>query len=346
MPLVIPVFIAHQGCSQLCLFCNQQVITGAKQGGKVVAVQPAQVEAIIAEWLARPRRRKESSKERAGSVQVAFYGGSFTCLPPAYQESLLAAVQPFLQRGEVAAIRLSTRPDCVDAATCVRLYDAGVRIIELGVQSLDDRVLAAARRGHDADACRRAVAVLQKAGFELGMQLMPGLPLENTASFLRTMREVVALAPAFVRLYPALVLEGTGLATAYRRGEYRPLSLNRALALTARAYDLLTSAGIRVVRMGLQATTTIEKDLLAGPYHPAFGELVIARSWFRRIRPLLAACPPDKRLTVQIAPADLSAVLGQRRSNWQRWQQLGLAERLEIITEATQARGTLSYAVH
>ncbi len=300
MPLVIPIFIPHQGCPQQCLFCNQHSITG-EEGGRVDMA--ASVAATIREWLARPRRStpgmdapvspatRVAPAEGQSQVQVAFFGGSFTCLPEARQLEMLAAVQPFLQSGEVACIRLSTRPDCLDRAACSFLLSRGVRIVELGVQSLDDRVLQASWRGHDADDSRRAVALLQEAGLEVGIQLMPGLPLETTGSFLRTVREVIALAPAFVRLYPVLVVEQAGLAEMYRRGDYRPLSMNKALALTSRAKEMLAAAAIRVVRIGLQPSSALERQLLAGPYHPAFGELVASRIWFKRIRTLLAACP-------------------------------------------------------
>lgn len=345
MPLVIPIFIPHQGCPRQCLFCNQHSITG-EEGGRVDVT--VSVAATIREWLLRPRRQKQETgiipaEER---TQVAFFGGSFTCLPRDRQEELLAAVQPFLRSGQVGCIRLSTRPDCVDREVCSFLLSQGVRIVELGVQSLDDRVLQASRRGHDAADCRRAVALLHDAGMEVGVQLMPGLPLETTGSFLRTVREVVTLAPAFVRLYPVLVVEQAGLAEMYRRGEYRPLSMNRALALTSRAKEMLAAAAIRVVRIGLQPSTSLERQLLAGPYHPAFGELVAGRIWFKRIRPLLAACPAHKRVTVRISPRDISAVVGMKRMNMERFKQLGLADRLEIIMDKEMQRGTLVYAVN
>ena len=181
---------------------------------------------------------------------------------------------------------------------------------------------------------------------EVGIQLMPGLPLESTGSFLRTVREVVTLAPAFVRLYPVLVVAHAELASMYRRGEYRPLSMNRAIAMTSWAREMLTAAAIRVVRIGLQPSAALERELLAGPYHPAFGELVASRIWLKRIRALLASCPEGKRLTVRISPRDLSAVIGMKRMNMQRLERLGLADRLEIITDTNMKRGTLLYAVN
>ena len=338
MPLVIPVFIPHQGCPQQCLFCNQHSITGEKE-------ERIDVATIIRQWLKRARRPPGLAEERP-QVQVAFFGGSFTCLPRARQQELLAAVQPFLRSAQVACIRLSTRPDCIDREACSFLRSYGVHIVELGVQSLDDQVLQASWRGHDAEDSRRAVALLQEAGIEVGIQLMPGLPRETTGSFLQTIREVMVLAPAFVRLYPVLVVAQSGLAESYRCGDYQPLSMNKAIALTCRAKTMLTAAAIRVVRIGLQPSSALELALLAGPYHPAFGELVASRIWFNTIRKTLADCPVGQRVRLQISPRDLSAVIGMKRLNIRRFERLGMADKLELITDVNMKRGTWLYAVN
>ena len=330
--LVIPIFIPHRGCPHQCLFCNQNAITG-----RTADDVPLEIEKTITTWLARSRKRTR--------VQVAFYGGSFTCLPEEKQEQMLRVVQPFLGRGDVHCIRLSTRPDCLDSAICTFLKKMGVAIVELGVQSLDDDVLLRSRRGHTAEECRRAVSALKEAGIEVGIQLMPGLPGESGPSFFKGVREVIDLAPAFVRLYPALVVNHSGLAEMHRLGNYRPLTMNRAVALCRRAKEMFLQAGIRVVRIGLQPSASLEKELLAGPYHPAFGELVAARDWFRRMRTLLAGCPAGGRLTVQISERDLSAFLGPKRINMQRLAQLGLTDRLLLETRKEMQRGTLTYVV-
>lgn len=332
--LVIPVFIPHRGCPHQCIFCNQNSITGQAAGHKGDA---SEIGKTITTWLARSRGRDR--------IQVAFYGGSFTCLPEGQQEEMLGAVQPFLRRGEVHCIRLSTRPDCLDADICRYLRERGVAIVEVGVQSLDDGVLQRSRRGHTAADCRRAVRVLHEAGIAVGIQLMPGLPGENGPSFFSGVRGVIDLAPAFVRLYPALVVNHSGLAEIYRLGDYRPFTMNRAVALCRRAKEMLAGAGIRVVRIGLQPSASLEKELLAGPYHPAFGELVAARDWFRRIRELFAGTPVGSRLTVRISERDLSAFLGPKRMNIKRLAQLGMADRLLIETEKEMQRGTLTYVV-
>jgi histone acetyltransferase (RNA polymerase elongator complex component) len=333
MPLVIPLFIPHRGCPHLCLFCNQDSITGA---GEAAAMDGAEVGRIIRAWLARSPGRRE--------VQAAFFGGSFTCLSKDEQQDLLLAVRPFLDSGEVDHIRLSTRPDCISGEICRFLAAHRVAIVELGVQSFDDHVLQRAKRGHTARDSRRAAGLLQAAGLQVGMQLMPGLPGETSRSFVSGIAEAIRLAPDFVRLYPAVVLRNSGLAADTLAGRYRPLSLNRAVALTARAKEMLDEAGIPIVRMGLQASAELEKEILAGPYHPAFGELVLSRLWFRRIRRRLADLAAGEHLTIRISGRDRSAVVGRHRMNIRRLEVLGFAGRFTLHDEPRE-RGTVEYAV-
>ncbi len=176
------------------------------------------------------------------------------------------------------------------------------------------------------------------------MQLMPGLPGETSRSFVGGIAEAIRLAPAFVRLYPAVVLRNSGLAADWLAGRYRPLSLNRAVALAARAKEMLDAAGIPVVRMGLQASAELEKEILAGPYHPAFGELVLSRLWFRRIRRRLAGLAAGEHLTIGISGRDRSAVVGRQRMNIRRLEALGYAGRFTLHDEHRE-RGSVEYAV-
>jgi histone acetyltransferase (RNA polymerase elongator complex component) len=334
MPLIIPIFIPHQGCPQQCLFCNQVSISG-QHGLKDDAEL---VPKIIREWLERNRKHRE--------VQVAFYGGSFTCLPERRQQVFLAAVQPFIQSGKIVSIRLSTRPDCVDEKKCDFLKEYGVQTVELGVQSLDDKVLQAAHRGHTREDSIRAAAIIKESGIHLGIQLMPGLPLESSRSWAETVKQAVKLKPDCVRLYPTLVVAGSGLAEQYREGKFQPMSMNRAIAYCCKAKERFDKAGIKVLRMGLQPSASLEKSLLAGPYHPSFGELVASRNWFRKARKVLAECPAETTVTVKIADRDISAFVGLKKINMKRLQELEKRENKKLILErdTTITRGTLKYA--
>lgn len=333
-PLVIPLFIAHQGCPHRCVFCNQESITGRAQAA-MRPVRVPEVTATIDTWLAR------SGDCATRPVQVAFYGGSFTGLPRGYQEELLAAVHPYLAQGRVNAIRLSTRPDCIDPETVSFLKSTGVEVVELGVQAMDDRVLAASGRGHTVAAVREAFRFLQEGGLRVGGQLMLGLPGETTISAFAGARALAALAPDFVRIYPTLVVRGSVLADRYAAAVYQPLSLSKAVALGAGLKTIFDQHHIPVVRMGLQPSPSLEQDLLAGPYHPAFGELVLARIFFNRVRSLLADIPVGAMRTLSIAPADLSIFRGQHNSSVHRLDVLGLSARMRLHLDPGQPRQTV-----
>lgn len=333
MALVIPVFIPHRGCPHHCLFCNQEKISGCVRTDDA----PPAITGIIDEWLARSPGHAE--------VQVAFFGGSFTCLPVGEQEAMLSVVQPYLDDRRVDCIRLSTRPDCIDAEVCRLLKEFRVGVVELGVQSLSDHVLQQSRRGHDASQCRLALALLQEAGIQVGVQLMPGLPGETRKSFLQGIDEVIRLRPEFVRLYPVVVVKESGLELLYLQNRYQPLSLNAAIALTARAYTKLTEAGIKVIRMGLQPSASLTANLVAGPFHPAFGELVLARLWLKKMRQGLARLGPGENICFHVSHRDRSAVMGMRRQNYRRLEELGFAGRFTIVSDKNIERGSIHYVV-
>jgi len=333
MVLVIPVFIPHSGCPHDCLFCNQQKISGCARE----KVESVAVAGIIEAWLKRKGHRNQ--------VQVAFYGGSFTCLPAFRQIELLSQVQPFLEKREVDTIRLSTRPDCVDDDTCRLLTRYRVGVVELGVQSFNDKVLAAARRGHSAEQSVEAFRLLKNAGVEVGFQLMLGLPSESHRSLLRTIDTVIALRPDFVRLYPVLVIEDSELAAMYHARRYRPLNLPRAVALTAKCCVKLERVGIKVVRMGLQPSENLEKSIAAGPYHPAFGELVRSRIWLKSLRAEISRLEPGRTLRIYVSHRNMSALVGMKRNNIRRLEQLGYGGRFTIKVDKNMERGSIRYVV-
>jgi len=330
MPLVIPIFIPHEGCPHCCVFCNQRRISGFSQP----PVSPDDVQAIVQTWLAR-------NKEKSRQVQVAFYGGSFTALERARQQELLAAVVPFVEQGRVATIRLSTRPDYMDREIAGFLRRHHVSVVELGVQSMDDTVLAVARRGHDREDVRAAVAVLREAGMALGIQLMIGLPADTRRKLRDTVQQVIALQPDFVRIYPVLVMENSALATLYRQQKYQPVSLDMAVLLAAWMKKRFDETGIGVVRMGLQSGVDLEQGFVAGPWHPAFGELVNSRLMLRQARKLLSAVAADTPVCLTIHEKDQSIFRGMRSGNIQRLRELGLWPLITLATDADQPRGTV-----
>lgn len=303
--MIIPFFIPHAGCPHRCVFCDQKSITGQSS-----PVDPSSIPQTINEYL--------RSVPAPGRVQAAFYGGSFTALPVGMQKAYLEAVLPFIDSGMIDTIRLSTRPDAVTENILALLKHYRVRTVELGVQSMSDRVLALSSRGHTAADTVKAVTLLRDHGFDIGLQLMPGLPGDTAGTFMDTVAKVIALKPLFVRIYPALVIRGTPLEGLYRRGSYQPLSLEDAVELCREAFEQFERSGIDVIRTGLQPTDALAAGdaIVAGPYHPAFGQLVASSCLLAKIRTALRTAPRHAGpVIIRVHDGELSTAIGQKREN-------------------------------
>lgn len=261
-------------------------------------------------------------------VELSFFGGTFTGVPEALQEELLSAAAGLLKEGSISHLRCSTRPDFIDATVLTRLKAYGMDIIELGVQSMDDDVLRRSGRGHDGLAVAEASRLIKDHGITLGHQIMPGLPGSTPKSDLATARLSIAMGPDEVRIYPTLVVEDTPLAELYRRGEYRPLSLEDAVDLTAKIMSLYEEAGVKIIRVGLQATDEVSPggSLLDGPYHPAFRELALSFRLNGKIREALAGC--REPLELFIHPKDLSVLYADKKRYFKQHQ-----ERLALVLQ-------------
>jgi len=296
---IIPIFVPHVGCPHQCVFCNQKRIAGSG-----TPLTPEAVASAVGKGL-----------ERSGTgAEVAFYGGSFTAIPALQQMKLLEAVQPWLRSGAVSSVRLSTRPDAVDEETVNRLRRYGVNTVELGSQSMDDAVLRLAERGHTAKDTARAVALLKSAGIQVILQMMTGLPGSTRESDLETASRLIGLHPDGVRIYPTVVVRDTKLCELYRNGTYQPQTVEEAVTLCAELYQMFAASGVPVLRMGLQPTEELKAGTVAGPYHPAFGELVKSRILLQKAVSLLETTEADVA-TLLVRKDRISAMVGQHREN-------------------------------
>jgi histone acetyltransferase (RNA polymerase elongator complex component) len=275
--------------------------------------------------------------------EIAFYGGSFTGIEKKIQIQLLAAVQPYIQRGLIDTIRVSTRPDYIDPQTLQPLRKYGVKTVELGVQSMVEEVLRCSKRGHTADDVLTAVALLHDHGFQVGIQIMVGLPGDNARRNGHTVDRVIRLNPHFVRIYPTLVLKGTLLEKWYRSGRYVPLSLKEAVELCKGAFLKFHRAGIPVIRLGLQSNPELETgdSVIAGPYHPAFGHLVESSLFYDMGSYLIGENPQSRIFHARVSPSDLSNIRGQKNQNlYQLKYRFGLKD-IQLEVDEEQPRGSL-----
>lgn len=306
-PFVIPIFIPHAGCPHRCIFCDQTRITSRTEDLPTID----QLHETIQQFLSYRR-------DPHRYTEISFYGGNFLGLPTDRILFFLESVTRYINEEKIQGIRFSTRPDTITPQRLEVLAQFPISTVELGVQSMNNSVLRASNRGHSVQDIHDAVGLLKTCSYRLGLQMMVGLPEDTTETAMATGKQIADLEPNFVRIYPALVLAGSRLASWYQQGRYNPMDLEDAVTLTKRLYVLFVYQRIKVIRMGLQATEGLDAgaDLVAGPFHPAFGELVHSELWLDVMRVAIKRLDlMHQALTVEVHPRWISRVKGQKNKN-------------------------------
>ncbi len=302
----ISIFVPHIGCPNKCSFCNQRYITGSFKAPTTEDV----IETVI--------KAQKSLNYNPKTTEIAFFGGSFTAINRNYMKSLLETAFQYVKTGVVSGIRISTRPDAIDDEILKLLKEYGVTAIELGAQSLNDKVLKMNNRGHKAKDVYNSSKLIREYGFELGLQIMTGLYGDNDESAVATAMEVINIKPDTVRIYPTIVLKDTYLASLYADGIYKPQSLNDSVALATKLYSMFTSEGINVIRLGLHS---IENEAyVSGPWHPAFSELCLSQIMLTNA---LSQLNEKGNYTIFVGKSDVSKMIGQKRCNILHLNSLG-----------------------
>ena len=324
-PFIIPIFIPHCGCPHQCIFCNQQVITGTS--GAIPSEK--EIHSIINKFL-------EYKRKNRSQTEVSFFGGNFLGLAAGQIQKLLDHVVPFVESKKIDGIRFSTRPDTIDKERLNLIRPYPVSTIELGVQSMDDRVLRHANRGHIAEDTIHAVSLIKQEKYQIGLQMMTGLPGDNEPLCLETARQIIALKPDFVRIYPTLVIAGSKLADLYKRGKYQPLPIQACVAQLKKLYLLFQENRINVIRMGLQASDELDDPttVLAGPYHPALGHMVFSKIFLDSAAKKIKENPSSNdSVTLTVHPKSLSRMQGLNKKNIDTLKQMFDIQCLSLATD-------------
>lgn len=307
---VIPIFVPHLGCPNDCVFCNQKSISGQTK-----QVTKEDVKETIESYL-------KNLKENDSYKEVAFFGGSFTGIDVNIQEELLEAAYEYVKDKKIDGIRISTRPDYIDKDTLKRLKKYKVKTIELGVQSTNDYILKRAGRGHTFEDVKKASKLIRRYGFNLGHQMMVGLPESTRIDELNTAKDLIKLKPKMVRIYPVLVIKNTKLEKQFEKDEYQPITINQAVEYCKELVYLFNKKKIDVIRIGLQNTDMITEpntknsEVVAGPYHPAFGQLVESSIWYDSIvNKIKKFNVKVKEVEIRVNPSDVNNVVGHKREN-------------------------------
>ncbi len=298
----ISIFVPHKGCPNDCSFCNQRAISG-----QILPATPEEVKNAVEVAIKYNIDPK--------NTEIAFFGGSFTAIEREDMLSLLTAAKHFLDTYNFAGIRVSTRPDCIDAEVLKVLKSYGVTAIELGAQSMVDDVLLANRRGHTADDVRNASNLIKSYGFELGLQMMTGLYKSNFEKDEYTANEIIKLNPDTVRIYPTVVLKNTHLGHLQEKGEYIAPTAEESAPFCARLLEMFNENNIRVIKLGLHSSETVESDMIGGAYHPAFRELCEGQIYLIKILEKLHGKDKNREYVVFVSEKVLSKAKGQKKRN-------------------------------
>ena len=307
----LSVFIPHLGCPNTCSFCNQRCISGS-----ITAPSADEVKKLLSEQQPVLKAHKQSA-------EIAFFGGSFTAVDEEYRNSLLEAAQSFIEAfpQEYCGIRCSTRPDCISEKTLLKLKKSGVTAVELGAQSMNDSVLALNKRGHTAEDVRKASRLIKNFGFELGLQMMTGLLGDKPEYCIDTAREFIELKPKTVRIYPTVILQNTELARLFESGEYRSFGFEETVGLCAELLRMFRKNDIKVIRLGLHASETVEGEMLGGVYHPALGEIVESRIVLAKMQEQMK---PDSNYIIFTDKKYISRIIGHKSANKAALQATGI----------------------
>lgn len=298
----IAIFVPHLGCPNMCSFCNQHSISGEETLPSAERVKQICEQAM----------REVSNRS---ITEIAFFGGSFTAIERGYMLELLRAASEFVGKDGFKGIRISTRPDYIDEEVLALLKSYGVTAIELGAQSMVDKVLFANNRGHSAEDVVNASRLIKKNGFELGLQMMVGLYKSTIEYEYETMREIARLSPETVRIYPVAVLCGTRLGELYQKGDYTLYSFDEVVGICAEMLTFFDANGIRIIRMGLHASEIIESEMMEGFYHPAFKEIVESRIYRNNIMEVINSHPARDNYNIYVNGNCISKALGHKKSN-------------------------------
>ena len=301
--LNIPIFIPHLACPNDCVFCNQK---------KIAATEKAPSVSEVKEMISEAIKTLSLDGERC---EIAFFGGSFTGIDRDIMEGYLMAAAQFGDK--ISGIRFSTRPDYISPEIMDILRKYPVKTIELGMQSLDDKVLGMCNRGHNSAVCNYACELIRKEGYSLILQMMTGLPGDTYDGAVETARKVIAMHPDGVRIYPCITVKDTELERMYNAGIYTPMSLKETVRLCAELTLMFEKENIPIIRMGLFSEQSFtENSIAAGPYHPAFRELCENYIYRTLLDTELAKLKDVGCVTVSVAPGHLSMAIGQNRSNY------------------------------
>lgn len=301
--MVVPIFLPHLGCRDRCTYCHQGYITDVS--GEDIKAR------IDAAFI-----------HRAAPCDVGLFGGNIFGIEPAVLEKMFSFFEPY--RDWVRAFRLSTKPVPLRDETIYLLKENKTDIIELGIPTFNDAILAGLNRAHTGQDLFDAYHRLKEEGFSVALQFMVGLPGENENDIENIIRNMVRLKPVYIRIYPLVVLKDTPLYALYRTGQFRPTAFDDVLDCACRIYANAVKNGISVANVGLTDNELVRDMVAGGHYHPAYGFLVQSRIFIRAVEIVLKHLGYPKDITIILHNADIPLLIGHKKQNIMKFSRMGV----------------------
>ncbi|MDD3875229.1 MAG: radical SAM protein [Bacteroidales bacterium] len=299
----IPIFLPEMACPFRCVYCNQQAITGvSKLPDERSIINEIEMHLSTIDYL-------------NSYVEIAFFGGNFTGIPEPVQKQFLSIAETYIIAGKIKGIRISTRPDFINDKNLSFIRQHGVKVIELGVQSMDDGVLRQSERAYNSETVIRAAKQIKEHGFLLGMQMMTGLPGDSPEKSIKTAKSIIELGAQETRIYPLLVIKNTKLEKLYNEGLYKSQTLEEAVILAKNLFNLFNKSGVRVLKMGLHPSKELTQHdaVIDGPFHSSFAELVYTEIWKEKFSDIFPQ--KDKVLQIILNKNDYNHAIGYKGIN-------------------------------
>ena len=232
-PEAIGLYVHVPFCKTKCPYCDFNTYQGIEglMGGFREAVTTELT--LWGQALGRPRVRT-----------VFFGGGTPSYLPRGYIAAILDAAREAFAVDDDAEITIEANPGDLDLNACRELLRLGVRRLSIGVQSLDNGLLALLGRRHTADEALAALRVAREAGFgNVNLDLMYGLPHQTLGQWRETIGSLAGHAPEHVSLYALTIEEGTPMHQWAREGKIPEPDPDLAADMYSYARELLRSRG-------------------------------------------------------------------------------------------------------
>jgi len=265
----IALMVRPEGsCPYKCIYCPSGIAAKSYTGFEPAAMRARQEDFDPLKQVRTRLRHYQDTGHETSKCEIIVMGGTFLQMPEGYQHSFIKGIYDGLNGSEsnnlqsakglneaalhrCIGLTIETRPDVCGEEEINRMLDYGATRVELGVQHPDDNIYRIIQRGHKTQDVIDATALLRDCSFKVCYHIMPGLPGSDPKKDVQMAKELFSnpgFRPDMLKIYPTLVMPGTGLEQMVRSGEYAPYSSEQAADVISELYRHIPSY-VRVMRI-------------------------------------------------------------------------------------------------